>query len=203
MRDTTVILANGDFPTHPTPLSYLQTAQRVVCCDGAANDYVRMGNLPDIVIGDGDSLDKETREKLAGRIINVSEQEDNDLTKAFRYVMSQWPETNVVILGATGKREDHMLGNIFHLADFCEDCRDIRMVTDFGIFIPCEGDAVFPSHLGQQVSIFNISCRTLSSEGLKWPISPFRKLWEGTLNESLYQEFSIQADGKYIVYQAF
>ena len=44
-------------------------------------------------------------------IVHVTEQETNDLNKAFRYCLANgW--TDIVILGATGKREDHTLGNI-------------------------------------------------------------------------------------------
>ena len=35
----TVILANGDFPTHSLPLRILHEAPRVVCCDGAINAF--------------------------------------------------------------------------------------------------------------------------------------------------------------------
>ena len=69
----TVILANGDFPTHSLPLRILHEAPRVVCCDGAINAFPNA----DIVIGDGDSVPVEFRDRL----IKVDEQEDNDLTK--------------------------------------------------------------------------------------------------------------------------
>ena len=68
----TVILANGDFPTHSLPLRILHEAPRVVCCDGAINAFPNA----DIVIGDGDSVPVEFRDRL----IKVDEQEDNDLT---------------------------------------------------------------------------------------------------------------------------
>lgn len=36
----TVILANGDYPQHNVPKSILRNAPRVVCCDGAALQYI-------------------------------------------------------------------------------------------------------------------------------------------------------------------
>ena len=33
-----VILANGEYPSHPLPLQMLENAEFVVCCDGAANE---------------------------------------------------------------------------------------------------------------------------------------------------------------------
>ena len=40
-EEITVILADGDFPADPVPLSFLEKAERIVCCDGAALALVR------------------------------------------------------------------------------------------------------------------------------------------------------------------
>ena len=43
-----VILANGEYPSHPLPLQMLENAEFVVCCDGAANEYILRGHTPDV-----------------------------------------------------------------------------------------------------------------------------------------------------------
>lgn len=35
-----VVVGNGEFPSHPFPLSVLDQAPCVVCCDGGANALV-------------------------------------------------------------------------------------------------------------------------------------------------------------------
>lgn len=50
-----VVLANGEYPAGPLPLKILAEAPYVVCCDGGANEYIRRGHTPDVIIGDGDS----------------------------------------------------------------------------------------------------------------------------------------------------
>src|SRR3712207_9443143 len=65
------------------------------------------------VVGDGDSLSKDLKAQL--NFIHVTEQEDNDLTKATRHYASlagTKPGSRVAFLAATGKREDHTLANI-------------------------------------------------------------------------------------------
>ncbi|WP_129640532.1 motility associated factor glycosyltransferase family protein [Phocaeicola dorei] len=52
----TIILADGDFPSHPLALEWLRQCPYVVCCDGAANTYIRSGRMPEAIVGDGDSL---------------------------------------------------------------------------------------------------------------------------------------------------
>ncbi len=59
-----VILANGEYPSHPLPLQMLEEAKFVVCCDGAANEYISRGHTPDIIIGDGDSFHRNIRNCL-------------------------------------------------------------------------------------------------------------------------------------------
>ena len=121
----TVILANGTPPTHLVPLRFFREADRLIACDGAWRKALDLGRSPDAVVGDGDSLGEEGRAALAQRgipFIGEVEQETNDLCKAFRHAVATGAEGDVfVILGATGLREDHTLGNIFHLLDFAAD----------------------------------------------------------------------------------
>lgn len=74
-----VILANGEYPTHPQPLNILKKAPYVVCCDGGADEYIRQGHVPDMIIGDGDSLSEKNRTKYGHVLhrINVRKQTTN------------------------------------------------------------------------------------------------------------------------------
>ena len=106
-----VILADGEYPVHEYPLRLLRETPYIVCCDGAANTFISHGYIPNMIIGDGDSLSVENRMLYKDRLLYVADQETNDLTKAIRFLLGK-NFRNVVILGATGKREDHTLGNI-------------------------------------------------------------------------------------------
>ena len=61
----TIILADGDFPSHPLALEWLRQCPYVVCCDGAANTYIRSGRMPEAIVGDGDSLLPDIKERYA------------------------------------------------------------------------------------------------------------------------------------------
>lgn len=190
-----VILANGCYPVHEVPLNILQHASHVVACDGAVSHYPQA----EVVVGDGDSVPEAFR----NRLIQIDEQDDNDLTKATRYCLSQgWHR--IAYLAATGRREDHTLGNIALLMRYYRDM-DVEgiMATDYGIFTPAKGCRTFPSVKGQQVSIFNFGSTRISSEGLKWDSYAYRELWQGTLNEALADQFTLRADGYYMVYQTY
>lgn len=92
------------------------------------------------------------------------------------------------------------MGNISLLIDYLRAGADVRTYTDYGIFIPCQGTRTFPSHPGQQVSIINFTARGLHGKGLVYPLSDFTNWWQGTLNECTDTEFTIEAEGEYLVF---
>jgi len=190
-----VIVANGQFPTHAIPLDILKNTSHIICCDGAIK------NVPqaEVVVGDGDSVPAEYRDRL----IQIDEQDDNDLTKATRYCVEHgWKR--IAYLGCTGKREDHTLGNISLLMRYYRDMHvEGILYTDYGFFTPAYGNRTFPSMKGQQVSLFNFGSHQITSEGLRWDAYNFSEWWQGTLNESLGDSFSLQSDGYYLVYQTY
>jgi thiamine pyrophosphokinase len=203
-----VIVANGQFPCHEIPLGILRKARYVVACDGAITSLQKAGIKADVIIGDGDSVPAEFHDLL----IQISEQDDNDLTKATRYCVSNLkpqPTANskplrIAYLGATGLREDHTLGNIGLLMRYYRQM-DVEgtMFTDYGFFTPAYGNRTFTSKSGQQVSIFNFGCTKLISEGLRWDSYAYDEWWQGTLNEAIGYRFSFCADGYYMVYQTY
>lgn len=206
-----VILAAGEFPTHVLPIRILKHAKLLFVCDGALADLLELGITPTAVIGDGDSLSPSLKEQFKDIYHQVDEQESNDLTKATHYALEHLRQTaadtlrpRICYLGASGKREDHTLANIALMMHYF-DTLGIQptMATDYGWFTPACGNATFRSFAGQQVSIFNFSCKELSSNGLKWNIYPFGHLWQGTLNEALGKSFTIRSDGEYLVYRTY
>lgn len=197
-----VILAAGHFPVHPMPVGVMEWLRdRLFCCDGAADVLLAAGFMPKTVIGDGDSLSPQARERLANRLIILSEQENNDLTKTVRYAVSQGCK-RLCILGATGKREDHTLGNISLLADYM-DIAEVEMWTDYGTLTPAQGDAVFESCTGQQVSVFCMDPVPLTLHGLRWPVEnrTLTRWWQASLNEATGNKFCVETTGKTIVFR--
>ena len=194
-----VILANGDYPSATLPLQILAKAPYVVCCDGGANEYIAQDHLPDVIIGDGDSLSEENRIKYASIIYYNPDQETNDQTKAIQFLLSKGKK-KIAIVGATGKREDHTIGNVSLLMEYMRMGAEVRSYTDYGIFIPCQGISTFECRVGQQLSIFNFTGKGLKAKGLAYPIYDFTTWWQGTLNTCTDTSFTIEAQGEYLLF---
>ena len=201
----TVVLANGEFPTHPIPLSILNNSKYLVCCDGATNNLSRTSKEPDAIVGDCDSISSENNKRFSKIIHRISEQDTNDLTKAVHFCFGQ-QRYKITILGATGKREDHTIGNISLLCDYIkQNNSEIEMITDYGVFIGIDKTSSFESFKGQQVSLFCIDKCHVTTHDLVYEVKKhvFTNLWQATLNESEGDEFTIETDGRMIVYRAF
>jgi thiamine pyrophosphokinase len=205
MSVKTVIVADGTFPTHEVPLGYIRNADRIICCDGSTESLVLFGLEPAAIVGDMDSISEELANRFADRIFIDEDQETNDLTKAVSWC-KEMGYKDLAIVGATGKREDHTIGNISLLAEYCADAKVI-MVTDTGIFRPYLESSEIQSFPGQQVSIFSIDTDIeITSQGLLYPLNKtkLKNWWCATLNESVNDMFSLHFErGTIIVYLRF
>ena len=203
--NSVVILANGDFPKHPTPLRILKEATSIICCDGAVNYLNEYGLKPSQIIGDMDSISLELKNKYEDMLIHIADQNENDLRKALK-----WAEKNgakkASILGATGKRDDHSLANIFTLLEFPSNL-EMDTITDYGKFSVVKDEQKFDSFTGEQVSLFSADQTIeITTTYLKYNLNnkKLTTLYLGSLNESINDVFTISiSHGKILVYQVF
>ena len=105
MRKTVVIICDGQFPKSEYPRYLIRTADFLVCCDGALRKFIRNSKgifgaerLPDLVIGDMDTLPVSWQKKYADIIIKETEQEHNDQTKAVRWVLGNVPDIDHIYI---------------------------------------------------------------------------------------------------------
>lgn len=205
---TAVIVGNGQFPKKEYPLYLLESADYVVCCDGALDTYLRHfsgRNLrrPDVVVGDMDSLSKKTAERFRDIAVKIDEQETNDQSKAFHYILEHFPDVDTIhILGATGKREDHTIGNLSLLMEYAREMRRqdcgrtvfVDMVSDWSTAFAITDTCTLDVGEGRSVSIIcPDNSLNIKSEGLVWPTDNvvFDNLWQATLNRASADRISL------------
>lgn len=192
--DSIVILCNGAFPTEPYPLYLLDSAEGIVCCDGALEKLLshNPSARPVAVIGDLDSLPGALQERFAAVLVHESEQDTNDQTKALRWVLQEHPEVQeITFLGATGLREDHTIGNLGLLMDYPRQFalgeRQLQMVSDFGTAFVVTDSCDLHLGEGRRISLFSAdNSLHVASTGLQWPLDEvvFDAWWKATLNRT-------------------
>lgn len=201
---TAVIVGNGQFPKKEYPLYLLESADYVVCCDGALDTYLRHFRnrtlrRPDVVIGDMDSLSKKTAAKFSDIAVRIEEQETNDQSKAFHYILEHFPDVDTIhILGATGKREDHTIGNLSLLMEYARELGGqggaaggrevfVDIVSDWSSAFAITDTSDLNIGEGRSISIIcPDNSLKIKSKGLVWPTDNvvFDNLWKATLNRA-------------------
>ena len=189
-----VILCNGQFPTEPYPLYLLDSAEGIVCCDGALEKLLahNPSARPLVVVGDMDSLPEALREAHRDLLSPESEQDYNDLTKAMRWVLREHPEVqDIVILGATGLRADHTIGNMGLLMEYTRLMdlgeRKVSIVSDYETAFAVTDSCDLHLGEGRRFSFFSAdNTLRVTSTGLQWPLDEvvFDAWWKATLNRT-------------------
>ena len=201
MPRNVVIICDGAFPKTEYPRYLIRCADFIVCCDGALRKFLRNSDaifgeqrLPDLVIGDMDSLSASMKSRYADIILKVDEQDNNDQTKAFSWVMENLEDvSDIHILGATGECEDHTIGNISLLMEYNRrfdlESRgiNVEMVSDHSTIFAANDSLEIDCGTGRKFSILSPdSSLKIKSEGLQWPLDEvvFDNWWKGTLNRT-------------------
>lgn len=200
MHKSTVIICDGKFPKTEYPRYLIRSADFIICCDGALLKFIRNSRsifgeerLPDLVIGDMDTLSISMQRKYADIIVKEDEQEHNDQTKAVRWALGNLQGIEQIhILGGTGGRADHTIGNISLLMEYTRmfdlEGISIEMVSDEGTIFPISDTVEFDCGTGRSVSIFTPdNSLKIKSEGLMYPTENviFDNWWKATLNKSI------------------
>ncbi len=208
-----VIICDGQFPKSEYPRYIIRNADFIICCDGALRKFIRNSKavfgeerLPDLVIGDMDTLPASLQKKYSDIIIKEDEQEHNDQTKAVRWALNNLRGLESIhILGATGGRADHTIGNVSLLMEYTRmfDLGDIalEMVSDEGTFFPISDTVEFECGTGRGVSIFSPdNSLRIKSEGLVYQTENvvFDNWWKATLNVASQDTVRLELNHKSI-----
>lgn len=207
MAKEIVIICDGNFPKTEYPRYLIRTADFVVCCDGALKKFLRNSmaifgenRLPDLVIGDMDTLSPALQKRYSDIIIKESEQEHNDQTKAVRWVLNNIDDIGAMhILGATGGRPDHTVGNMSLLMEYTRmfELGDIiiESVSDYGTIFPVNDTVEIDCGEGREISIFSPDNNLrIRSEGLMYRTDDviFDNWWKATLNKAVRDKVRLE-----------
>lgn len=151
---------------------------RLIAADKGLEFFITAGIRPDLVIGDFDSLSLEGKlymERLPKASIYrlKPEKDDSDTQSAVNLAISQGAK-DILILGGTGTRLDHVIANLGLLLSAREQGVDIRL-ADVNNFITLvdNGTVLQRDHqYGKYVSFFSIGgdVTGLTLEGFKYPL---------------------------------
>lgn len=114
-----VLLANGPLTPSPAIRQVISTADRLIGVDGGSRHLRHLGVRPHLAVGDMDSIPADLLQdyRQAGVELHLHppKKDATDLELALELAITRGA-TSISILGGTGGRLDHTLGNLFLLA---------------------------------------------------------------------------------------
>jgi thiamine pyrophosphokinase len=163
-----LILANGKPPSKRLFKIYRSRADWFICADGGANTAARFGSIPHLIIGDLDSVHIGTLIAFSTvRVKKLKEQNSTDLEKALKEAVRK-KCTEIVVLGATGGRLDHVVGNLSALVKYSRNI-SLKFVDDYGELLSIGHALKISLPLGTCISLVPLSrCSGIVTRGLKW-----------------------------------
>jgi thiamine pyrophosphokinase len=172
-----IIFANGTISNLVQATALTQNCDMIIAADGGARHCLAASILPQVVIGDFDSLSSAELDKLQGlgaRLIRYPARKDfTDLELALEYACEQSAD-QITILGGLGQRWDQTLANILLLAGPFARCARVSYI-DGNQEIMLIGESQKLEIIGQPgdtVSLIPIQGTTqgITTCGLEYPL---------------------------------
>ncbi|MDR3540878.1 MAG: thiamine diphosphokinase [Desulfosporosinus sp.] len=181
----------------------LKEVDFLICADGGANYAALSGYLPNLLIGDLDSILPENLKQCAnaGCVIEryPSEKDETDLELALCRAVEQAcfaGQTDIWLYGASGKRIDHFLGNLALMLAYARKGYRIRLVDPEHEMWILQGREEIRGSFGQKLSLIALSEKAIvTTEGLRYPLQQgvlFQESPRGVSNVFLGAEAVIQ-----------
>jgi len=195
-----IILANGDVPKKGR-IEFLQKRgyNTLVCADGGANSAKKLKFIPDIIIGDLDSISEQNKKYFNNKcdIIQHTRQNDTDVEKALKYLIKKKYD-EVILLGATGDRLDHTICNLGIVLKFYQKIK-VSILHEKSFLRAYTKKKELTSIKGEIISLYGFDTKTkVISKGLKYPLNnialPFGKK-ESTSNVAISNNVSLKITG--------
>lgn len=168
-----LIVGNGEPPSRELFAACAREAELILCADGGANTASAYGFTPDYIVGDLDSVSRQSKAALAADRLILVDPEGNvgtDGQKVLNHAVALGV-TQAVLVGFTGRRTDHLLGNLSLLKAFA-DRLSLRIVDDYCDIHLIDRCIRFRADIGQKISLCPLdgAAEGITTEGLKWAL---------------------------------
>jgi thiamine pyrophosphokinase len=135
------------------------SAELIICADSGAKYLAPSGRLPDVLVGDMDSIDDDLLEQMEAAGVKtlraVAEKDETDGLLALDQAV-MIGATEIVLLGALGGRVDHLLGNLMLLVRAAQKGVKAVIADDSCEIMAATGATVIAGKAGETVSLLPI-----------------------------------------------
>lgn len=193
-----LIICNGEMPRKKIITHLLKQNPFIICADGGANAAKKLGLVPDVIIGDFDSMNDSVREFYLQngktKFIHLRRQSDTDFEKALKLLVRKH-FTRVIVIGATGKFTDHTFGNFSILMRYT-NLLNTKFIDAHFMIEKIEKRISFTTRIGSRISLIPFPVASgIRTKGLKYQLNDEELKFgdrEGTCNVALKKNIFIE-----------
>lgn len=173
-----VIFANGILGNPPDIIEVVQSAELLIAADGGSSHCERLGIIPDILIGDLDSITKSLLKQYKQQNVTIlsypKDKDATDLELALDIACDKGA-SSITIYGVLGGRWDMSFGNILVAANSKFRDKTVELVDG-----SCTMQILHPGNhtltnleIGQRVSLLPLSgdATGVTLQGFTYPLS--------------------------------
>ncbi|HHX65756.1 MAG TPA: thiamine diphosphokinase [Chloroflexi bacterium] len=168
-----VIVANGEFAYSDRLLRVVSRADLVIAADGGANWLMDHHRLPDLLVGDMDSVRPETVAALRPdqRIHHPSHKDETDTELALIEAVARGA-TRITLIGVRGGRADHELANLLLLSLPALQGIDVSIYDGLSYLSLIRDERRLQGAAGDTVSLIPLggNAEGITTEGLEYPL---------------------------------
>jgi len=172
---TALVFLNGNYSSIQMPSDYFSKDSFVICADGGTQLALRYKIIPNVIIGDLDSLPKDVKKKLESyptKFISYPREKDYaDGELAIQYAVDAGYK-NLVVFGVLGDRLDHLISNINQYVLLSKKLQlavvEAQSTTHF-----IYDDITINGSIGDEVSLIPLKthCEKVTTKNLKYPLN--------------------------------
>lgn len=171
---TTLIVGNGS----DIDKSHIENLNidYVICADGGLEKVKRLGLIPNLILGDFDSVNKSVLEDYKNLNIEVvtfpSEKDYTDMELAISHAVKMGFK-DIILVGASGTRLDHTVANMLLIEKYHKKDINIRIIDNNNFIQIITDSMIIPFRKNYYVSLIPLSenIEGLTLEGFKYPLN--------------------------------
>lgn len=170
-----IVMANGDYGDLEFYKKHISGDELILCADGGANYAFKLGLIPIAIVGDMDSILPEVKQYYTEQEVPIKKfPRRKDFTDT-QLVLSNAGElgaTEILLLGALGKRLDHTMSNLYCALDLVRQGLKITYLSPVGYIYLVNKEIEIEGEAGDLISILSLTeeSRGVTTTGLEYPL---------------------------------
>lgn len=172
------IISGGNEPSKDLLMEELKESDFLICADSGANCLYKYRIKPNVLLGDFDSINKEVLEYYKNDCPNVlkyPKEKDFTDTELALFEALKLNVNEVVFLGCTGTRLDHLFGNMGLLLRCIKKGIKSCIKDDNNTIFIIDKTSILKGNKGEMFSIqaYMNEVKNLCIEGAKYPLQNY------------------------------